>query len=108
MNWVADCICLRRQGFDRHPTTTTELGGQLLRGQAPQELLLSGLTPSLGPDRRHRIGLGALQPSDVVVGLIVGESAAGLTLGESHRTAPIPEVAVSGALEQSKQLLKLP
>jgi hypothetical protein len=35
---------------------------------------------------------------DVVVSFIAGESAAGLTLGEAHRTPRISEITVSGTL----------
>ncbi|MDA8045184.1 MAG: hypothetical protein M0Z30_08115, partial [Actinomycetota bacterium] len=95
-------------GFDGHPTATTELGGQLLGRHTAQELLLRRAPPPLGLDRLCRIGLGFLELSDVVVGLGAGEPAAGLALGEPHRTARVPEVAVSSVLDQGEELLQLP
>jgi len=51
---------LRRQGLDGHPPATTELGGELFRGHAAQELLLGVVPPPLGCNSLRWIGPGSL------------------------------------------------
>ena len=51
--------------------------------------------------------LGVLQLLDERVGLVAGELAAGLALGEPHRPAGVAEVGVAGVLEKPQELAHL-
>ncbi len=64
--------------------------------------------PILDGDWRPWIELRPLKPFDELVGLVASEPAARLTLSEAHRTTRISKIAMSGALNESKQLLHLP
>jgi hypothetical protein len=48
-----------------------------------------------------------VEPLDEGVGLIAGELATRLALGEAHRAAGVPEIRVAGLLEEFGQLLEL-
>jgi hypothetical protein len=50
---------------------------------------------------------GVVQGGDELVGLVPGELAAGLALGETHRSAGVTEVGVAGRLQQLGQLAHL-
>ena len=86
-----------------------DLGGQGFGREAPQ-VALGGRQS--GPGRRplhRRAGLlGLLELIDERLGLVPGELAAGLTLGEPERAPGVTEILVAGAGQQGQQLLDLP
>ena len=50
---------------------------------------------------------GALQPLDKCRCFIAGELATSLALGEAHRAARVPEIAMAGFCQQAEELAHL-